>query len=115
MFALRVSEHMTIPRGRRPDISKRNIRRKLKRRRQPYWETLQIGRALGYERNAITHTTYWCARYVRTDGAYRHHRLGETNDNRAADGIRVLNHNQAVEAEGLYLSTVTLTRSRIAA
>ncbi len=68
-------------------------RRALRQRSLPYWEVLEYGRAIGYQRK--NGETYWVARIRLLSGKYRQRRLGCTNDRHAADGAVHLDYLQA--------------------
>ena len=68
-------------------------RRALRHRMRPYWEVLEYGRALGYQRKRGE--AYWLARIRMRSGNYKQKRLGNTNDRDAADGEKHFDYHQA--------------------
>ncbi|GAB2891133.1 hypothetical protein GCM10027093_27790 [Paraburkholderia jirisanensis] len=63
-------------------------------RRKPYWHPLDTGRHLGYYKGARSGT--WHARIFIGDGRYEETRLGKADDGLDADGVAVLDYEQAV-------------------
>ena len=63
--------------------------------REPYWKSLGQGEALGYYRGTAAGVGSWMARWRRPGGAYQKRKLGQADDVRDADGVRVLSFAQA--------------------
>lgn len=76
-------------------IENRTNRNKLQNRREPYWRTLELGRALGYRRGSTGGT--WIARlYLAGDKRdLRYKTLGAADDHADPDGVTVLSFAQA--------------------
>jgi integrase len=62
------------------DLSDVELRQSLRGRYAPYWQTLEYGRAVGYQiyRSGVTH---WVAKIRLKDASYQQHRLAFTEDN----------------------------------
>lgn len=74
------------------DLSRKGVRERLKKRREPYWQKLGEGAYLGFRRGADT----WVARYRTRDGRQAYHALPRTTDfneakKRAEDWFAQLN------------------------
>lgn len=63
--------------------------------REPYWKSLGQGEALGYYRGAGSVAGSWMARWRPPGGTYKKQKLGQADDVREADGLRVLSFGQA--------------------
>jgi hypothetical protein len=74
-----------------PKIDTRSARLALPVRREPYWTVISAGSAIGYRRGPGT----WIARLRDDDGKQRYEALGAADDARDADGLTVLNFQQA--------------------
>ena len=78
------------------NLSSRTARKQFKRRRQPRWEALVVGRVhLGYQHRKGEPAGRWVLRRYIGDGKYRVVALGLSDDAKAADGIQVLTYEQA--------------------
>jgi integrase len=75
-----------------PTLSSRNSRRPLKRRREPYWQVIVQGCALGYRKHAKGGS--WIARYRTPDGKQVYHAIGPADDN-TDDGATALSYDTA--------------------
>ena len=96
----------------RPDLSVRRQRKALPARRGSYYETLSVGRALGYEK-ANSKRSYWVARYRNRDGGYGQNRLGVADTHCRADGADVLSYEQAIEAAAEWFETPAVRKLAI--
>lgn len=65
--------------------------------REPYWKSMGQGEALGYYRGSSTAGS-WMARWRPPRGTYTKKKLGQADDVRDADGLRVLSYAQAQAA-----------------
>lgn len=76
-------------------LDKREARRELSRRKEPYWRLISEGAHLGYYRGQ--RVGKWVARYrkIGAAGGYAKKTLGEADDFRDADGEHILNFRQA--------------------
>lgn len=59
-------------------LDSRAVRRRLKERREPYWQSLLPGRALGYRKGATG--GHWVARYTPPGAARKYQALGPADD-----------------------------------
>lgn len=90
-----------MPRKVRDDrLDTRTARLALKPQREPYWRTVQEGRAIGYRRLAGGRAGTWIARHYDTSGArrYQHHALGTADDLLDTNGIATITWPQAQDA-----------------
>src|SRR6188508_352488 len=77
-------------------------RRSLPHRVRPYFEVIDYGRALGYQRK--NGEAYWLAWLRTRNGNYRQARLGKANDRHAADGRSYFDYAQARELAEAWFS-----------
>lgn len=78
-------------------LDTRAARLRLKTRREPYWRTIHEGAALGYRKGIRGGT--WIARNYSPENGRRYHALdGAPDDHAEADGLSVLNFEQAQKA-----------------
>ncbi len=77
-------------------LDTRAARQRLQKRREPHWRSLSEGMAVGYRKGARGGT--WIARHYSNDHGRRYQALGTSDDVVDADGLHVLNFNQAQEA-----------------
>jgi hypothetical protein len=68
------------------NLKSKEIRQRLKPKGEPYWMEIDAGLHLGYRKNLDG--AVWCVR-SRANGKYRKRTIGDTDDNRAADGVVV--------------------------
>ena len=96
----------------RPDLSKPTVRLKLKTHYArpklkiqpvPYWTFLALGRHLGYSGHSSK--GWWYARYRSVGKLYRQRLLGRADDREEADGIVILNYEQARELAWKWFQT----------
>jgi integrase len=73
-------------------LDTRTARSKLAERREPYWQVVSAGCAIGYRRGAKGGS--WIARWRGEDGRQRYESLGAADDARDADGLSVLSFRQ---------------------
>jgi len=76
-------------------IETRSERRKLPGRHYPYWWSTAYGRQIGYMKGKSKST--WRARIRLLNRTYKNLALGEADDTKPADGLRVLSFEQALE------------------
>lgn len=86
-------------------IDTRTARSKLAKRREPYWTSIGNGAALGYRRGAKGGT--WIARLRDETGRQHYESLGAADDALDADGMTVLDFQQAVQAAQTWFSRRT--------
>lgn len=93
-------------------IDRRDSRRKLTVRTEPYWRLMSEGEHLGYYRG--TRVGKWVARFRRpgTTGGYLKTTLGEADDSEEADGERWLNFRQAQERARAWFAEVARSGRR---
>lgn len=85
-----------MPRKARDErLDTRTARLKLKPRREPYWRTIQEGRAVGYRRLAGGKGGTWIARYYEPENGRQYRALGLADDLIEADGAAILSFPQA--------------------
>jgi len=77
-------------------LDTRAARQRFQKRREPHWRSLSEGMAVGYRKGAKGGT--WIARHYSKDHGRRYQALGTSDDVVDADGLHVLNFNQAQEA-----------------
>jgi integrase len=87
-----------MPRKARDErLDTRTARLKLAPRREPYWRSIQEGRAIGYRRLAGQKAGSWIARHYDQRSGRRYQALGTADDFLAADGADTLTFGQAQE------------------
>ena len=74
-------------------ITTRNARRQLMPRKKPYWRSLGPNAAIGYRRRP--RGGFWMAGEYLGEGRYREEQIGVADDHLDADGIDVLDFEQA--------------------
>jgi len=77
-------------------LETRNARRRLKVQGKPYWKALNQGLHIGYRKHSKGGT--WVARRLNEQGRYRETGLNMADDFQDADGVVVLDFQQAQEA-----------------
>ena len=77
-----------------PKLDSRNARLPLKRRREPYWQVIVQGCALGYRKNAVGGT--WIARWRTPESKHVYHAIGPADDN-TDDGATSIDYKAAQE------------------
>src|SRR5690606_30013773 len=95
---------------RKHELETRTVRLGLPRRHEPRWALIVPGLHLGYRRMRDRSGT-WYAR-SRQGAAYRKVVLGLADDVEDADGVRVLDFAQAVEAARRWAAEVAATAQR---
>lgn len=85
-----------MPRKARDErLDTRTARLKLAPRREPYWRSIQEGRAIGYRRAAGGRAGTWIARHYDPSAGRTYAALGSADDLMEADGGSTLNFSQA--------------------
>ena len=79
--------------GQDTNLENREVRGRLTSRQDPYWCVLDAGRHLGYYKGS--ELRIWIARLSRGKGRDREARVGLADDFADADGIAVMNFEQA--------------------
>ena len=74
-------------------LETRNARSKLPSQKEPYWRLIAQGCHIGYYKGSKSAT--WVARYRNLQGKYVKTKIGVTDDIRDADGVSILDFNQA--------------------
>ncbi len=95
-------------------LDTRTARLKLAIRREPYWVTLQEGRALGYRRLASDRAGTWIARHYKAAEGRQYRALASADDRLNADGGDTLTFAQAQERAALWFREVERTAGRVA-
>ncbi|MGY8679550.1 tyrosine-type recombinase/integrase [Bradyrhizobium sp. UFLA05-153] len=85
-----------MPRKQRSPLETATARQRLPIRKKPHWQRLGPGLSLGYRRNAGAGT--WSVRASDHAGGEWLKRFGTADDHETADGKRVLDYTQAVDA-----------------
>ena len=107
-----------MPRKARDErLDTRTARLKLPPRREPYWRSLQEGRAVGYRRLAGGKAGTWIARHYNASAerARRHQALGSADDLLDADGADTLTFGQAQEKARAWFAELGRRDGRITA
>ena len=78
-----------------PKLDSRNARLPLKRRREPYWQVIVQGCAIGYRKNAVGGT--WIARWRTPEAKHIYHAIGPADDN-TDDGATSIDYKAAQDA-----------------
>jgi integrase len=87
-----------MPRKARDErLDTRAARLRLAPRREPYWRTIQEGRAIGYRRLGSGKAGTWIARHYQAGEGRQYKALGAADDMLEADGSLTLNFGQAQE------------------
>jgi integrase len=81
--------------ARNAKLDTRSARSKLAPRREPYWQVLSKGTAIGYRRG--TKGGNWIARLRDEEGKQHYDAIGAADDIRDADGLTVFSFSQAQE------------------
>lgn len=87
---------------RNPKLDTRSARAKLPERRDPYWQAISAGCAIGYRRGAKGGT--WIARMRGPDGRQHFNALGAADDVRDPDSLTAFNFDQAQELAREYFT-----------
>ncbi len=103
-----------MPRKARDErLDTRAARLRLTPRREPYWRTLQEGRALGYRRLAGGKAGTWIARHYDPDDGRLYQALGSADDVLDADGASTLTFGQAQERARAWFAQVERDAGRV--
>ncbi len=89
-------------------LDTRTARLRLKVRREPYWRTIQEGRAIGYRRLTGGKAGTWVARHYAPGAGRRYCALGSADDYMDADGRDTLSFAQAQDAAVAWFRTLAL-------
>ena len=89
-------------------------RLKLAPRAEPYWRTIQEGRALGYRRVAGGKSGNWIARHYDPAEGRKYSALGAADDMMEADGARTLSFPQAQDAAQKWFREIERNGGRVA-
>lgn len=104
-----------MPRKARDErLDTRTARLKLTERREPYWRSIQGGRALGYRRIAGKSGT-WIARHYDAVTGRQHRALGSADDLAEADGADTLTFAQAQTAALAWFSALARSGGKVIA
>jgi integrase len=90
-------------------LETRAARLRLAVRREPYFHTIQEGRALGYRRLAGSKSGTWIARHYERDRTPRNlfQALGSADDYLDADGADALTYHQALDAAAAWFASLS--------
>jgi integrase len=88
-------------------LDTRTARLKLPPRREPYWRTIQEGRAIGYRRLAGGRAGTWIARHYDRVHGRQYQALAAADDLMDADGDRTLDFGQAQEEARKWFTDLT--------
>ncbi len=103
-----------MPRKARDErLDTRAARLRLTPRREPYWRTLQEGRALGYRRLGGGKAGTWIARHYDPDEGRLYQSLGSADDVLDADGASTLTFGQAQERARAWFAQVEREAGRV--
>lgn len=103
-----------MPRKARDErLNTRNVRLALTPRREPYWRTIQEGRAIGYRRLASGKAGTWIARHYDPTEGRKYHSLGVADDMTEADGSGTMTFAQAQEAARLWFRGIDRAGGRV--
>ena len=89
--------------ARNAKLDTRSARSKLPARREPYWQVLSKGTAIGYRRGAKGGN--WIARLRDDEGKQHYNAIGAADDVRDADGLTVFSFSQAQEIARTWFAT----------
>jgi integrase len=94
-------------------LSTRTARLSLPVRREPYWRTIQEGRALGYRRLTGGKAGTWIARHYDAVNGRQYRSLGSADDMLEADGIDTLTFAQAQDAAAEWFAALLKSSGKI--
>lgn len=92
-----------------PKLDSRTSRRPLKRRREPYWQVIVQGCALGYRKNANGGS--WIARYRTPNGKHIYHAIGPADDS-TDDGVTADSYDAAQEKARAWFGEQAKTKGK---
>ena len=95
-------------------LDTRTARLALKHRREPYWHTVQEGRAVGYRRLAGGKAGSWIARHYSASDGRLYRALGSADDMLHADGAATLSWPNAQERARDWWQTIERGAGRVA-
>ncbi|WP_288049833.1 tyrosine-type recombinase/integrase [Acidiphilium sp.] len=104
-----------MPRKARDErLDTRTVRLKLPPRREPYWRTIQEGRAIGYRRLPGGKAGTWIARHYDPDEGRSYQALGSADDLLEADGSGTLTFAHAQARAAAWFREIERTAGRVA-
>ncbi len=104
-----------MPRKARDErLDTRTARLRLPVRREPYWRSIQEGRALGYRRLGAGKAGTWIARHYQAATARRYLALGSADDLLDADGVDTLTFVQAQQKADEWFKTLARQDGKVA-
>ena len=92
-------------------LESRQARSGLAPRHKPYWHALDQGGELGYFKGQVT--GIWIARFSRGKRRYAEQRVGLADDFEAADGVAVMNFEQARAAARNWIAARAVERAAL--
>jgi integrase len=111
-----IGSQSAVSRKTRDDrLDTRTARLKLVPRREPYWRTIQEGRAIGYRRLAGGRAGTWIARHYDAVQGRQYRALGAADDFMDADGDRTLNFGQAQDRARAWFALIARSGGRLQA
>ncbi len=103
-----------MPRKARDDrLETRTVRLKLTPRAEPYWRTIQEGRAIGYRRLAGGKAGTWVARHYAPETKRRYEAVGTADDLMEADGATTLTFAQAQDKARAWFLAIERNAGRV--
>lgn len=103
-----------MPRKARDErLNTRTARLELTPNREPYWRTIQEGRAIGYRRLAGGKAGSWIARHYDAKTGRVYHALGTADDMSRADGVDTLDFGQAQDAARKWFDELALQGGKV--
>ena len=110
----RDAEQSALPRRARDErLDTRTVRLKLTPRAEPYWRSVQEGRAIGYRRLAGGKAGTWIARHYDAASGRRYASIGAADDMLDADGGRTLSFGQAQDRACQWFQEVERSGGRL--
>ena len=95
-------------------LDNRTGRLRLPQRREPYFRSLQIGRAIGYRRVGGSKSGTWIARHYTSERGRQYQALGIADDFQDADGAGTLTFAQAQDRAAAWFREVERSAGRVA-
>lgn len=103
-----------MPRKARDErLDTRTARLRLPVRSEPYWRTIQEGRAIGYRRVGSGKAGMWIARHYTPADGRRYQSIGPADDMLAADGAGTLSFAQAQARAGEWFGQIERDAGRV--
>jgi integrase len=114
MNAVWLNGDVPVPRKARDErLNTRSVRLALTPRAEPYWRTIQEGRAIGYRRLFGGKAGAWIARHYDPAEGRHYQALGTADDLMDADGVTTLTFAQAQTAAGKWFASIERNAGRV--